>query len=79
MEWIRIEDKLPEKGIPCLLYISYPKETMFNCRADPMKRCFSVIGGLRWDNKFISYDDQYSEVGLKYISHWMPLPDKPKD
>lgn len=79
MDWIRVEDQLPEKGVVCLLYITYPKGTSFNCRADPLPRNFIQIGGLRWDGKFISYDDQYSEVGLKYVTHWMPLPEKPKD
>jgi hypothetical protein len=78
MRWIKIEDELPPIGKVCLLYQTYPPETMFNLRADPLVRNFTLIGGLTWNGKFVSYHDQHSAEGLKYISHWMELPEKPK-
>ena len=79
MDWISVKDKEPPKGKIYLLYQTYPPETMFNCRANPLNdRCFIHIGGLRYDGKFISYYDQRSSEGLKYISHWMPLPKPPE-
>jgi len=77
MEWIKIEDRLPKVGELCLLYQTYPDGTMFNCRADPLPRCFIYVGGLRYNGMFISKEDQYSEKGLKFITHWMPLPNTP--
>ena len=79
MEWISVEDQLPEIGHVCILYQTYPKTTMFNCRANPLRRNFTIIGGLRYNGKFIAYHDQYNNNGLEHITHWMPLPDPPKD
>jgi hypothetical protein len=79
MKWISVEEKLPEMGKVVILYQTYPKGTAFNCRADPLPRNFTHIGGLRYNGKFISYEDQYSDEGLKYITHWMPLPSPPKE
>jgi hypothetical protein len=78
-EWISVKENLPPIGKVCLLYQTYPKGTMFNLRADPLSRNFIIIGGLRYNGKFISYEDQYSEKGLEHITHWMPLPEAPKD
>lgn len=77
MEWIKIDDQLPSKGEVVLLYQKWPPETMFNCRADPLQRNFTHLGGLRYDGLFIDYQNQYGEP-LKYISHWAKLPEKPK-
>ncbi len=74
-EWISIKDELPPMGIPCLLYKTYPEGTIFNCRADPLRKCAYVLGGLVWGGDFVSYEDQHTK--LKYISHWMPLPKPP--
>lgn len=79
MNWIKVEDELPEIGKTCLLLQTYPKETMFNCRADPLSRCFMRIGGLQYEGKFISYEDQHSNRNIKHVSHWMHLPEAPKD
>lgn len=76
--WISVKDKLPEIGSVVLLYQHYPKETMFNCRADPLEMTFVRIGGLRYDNLFVDYQNMYGEP-LKYINYWMPLPQSPKE
>ena len=78
MNWIKVEDRLPEKGKVVLLYRTWPPGTMFNCRADPLPRNFTLIGGLRYHNSFIEYQNQYGEA-LKHITHWMPLPDAPNE
>jgi hypothetical protein len=78
MKWIKVSDQMPPKGKVVLLYQSWPPDTMFNCRADPLPRNFTRLGGLRYDGLFIDYQNQYGEP-LKYISHWMPLPDKPNE
>jgi len=79
MEWINIEDKMPEIGKPCLLYQTYPRGTMFNLRADPLQRTNIRMGGMNWEKKFITYENQYGENYLKYVTHWMPLPLSPTE
>lgn len=78
-EWISIKDEMPRMGEPVLLIQTFPSKTMFNLRADPLGKCFYLVGGLRYDGKFVSFDNQYSEMGIGHISHWMPLPELPKD
>lgn len=79
MKWISVEKEKPPIGKVCLLYITYPEGTRFNCRAYPLQITFYRLGGLRWNDQYISYEDQYLEEGLKYVSHWMPLPEPPKE
>lgn len=76
--WISIEDRLPLKGKVCLLYQTFPANTIWNCRADPFPRQHIRIGGLRYNGIFVSYEDQYSDEGLKHVTHWMSLPTPPK-
>jgi hypothetical protein len=71
MDWIKVEDQLPPIGKPVLLKLTYPKGTIFNCRADPLHRSMIRWGGMRYNDIFISYEDQYNE--LEYVSHWMEI------
>lgn len=77
MKWISVKDRLPEIGIPCLLYETYPEGAMFNLLARPLQKTFFRLGGMNWEKKFITYENQ--DCYLKYVSHWMPLPNKPND
>ncbi len=74
--WIDVRNGLPPIGLPCLLYITYPPDTMFNCLAYPLQRQFQMIGGLQYGGQWISYEDQYGEP-LKHVSHWTSLPKPP--
>lgn len=77
-QWISVKYKRPAIGEVCLLYQTYPAATMFNCRADPLVGiCFMRIGGLIYDGRFVSYENQYIDEELKHVSHWMSLPDPP--
>jgi hypothetical protein len=78
MEWISVEDRLPNIGETCLLYITYPKGTMFNCRADPLDRTNVEIGGRIHNGKFTSLLTQFSGKEIEHVSHWMPLPKPPE-
>lgn len=63
-EWISMKDELPEKGVKVLLYTRYG---------------YQAIGA-----RSRSFYDEYSMVGhpamrTTEISHWMPLPEPPKE
>lgn len=77
MPWISLEVEMPKVGQSCLLYQTFPPETMFNCRADPLSRTFIQLGGLTWDGLYKSYYAQWGDKGLEHVTHWMPLPEKP--
>ena len=78
-KWISVKEKLPAIGETCLLHITYPEGTMFNCRADHLERTNIVIGGLLYNGQFTSIEDQFKYDELKYVSHWMPLPKPPEE
>jgi len=77
--WVKCSEHPPQKGAIYLLYQTFPEGTMFNLRANPLKRTEIHIGGLRCDGKFVSIYDQFSEEGIKHITHYMPLPESPKE
>lgn len=76
-EWIDINEELPPEGIACLLYETYPEGTTFNLLARPLQRTAVHLGGMNWQKKFITYENQ--DRYLKYVTHWMPLPEPPKE
>ena len=82
MEWIDIEKEKPPIGKTCLLYITYPEGTRFNCLAYPLQRQNIRIGGRNWEEKWVSYEKQrpiYDCEYIKYVSHWAELPEGPKE
>jgi hypothetical protein len=70
MEWISVNDRLPEKdgnsSIMCLVYDTWhhivcrPYNEHHNC----------------WDDE--DMDDYYTDAVGGNITHWMPLPEPPK-
>lgn len=63
-KWIPVSERLPDKKGPVLM-LSNRLETVPTCAA---------AGYELW------YWDEYSaqDVGLRHITHWMPLPDEPE-
>jgi uncharacterized protein DUF551 len=79
MEWISVEDRLPEKHKPVLCFVTSsgrkkpPPEYMkdgpifVGTRGDYYSDSWSSVYG----DGYIPFDDDE-------ISHWMPLPEPPK-
>lgn len=63
MEWISVEDRLPEDGQYVHVYLSYGKQATCVFFADRN----SFVDSLRF---------QHSNGG---VTHWMPLPEPPKN
>lgn len=65
MEWIKVKDKLPEyKKIVILYGEKYSQEPF--------------VGYLRKDGQFRDIEIEDHEIKGE-ITHWMPLPEIPKD
>ncbi len=70
MEWIKIEDRKPPNSVYILvaLYDSRPKVEMHFIRI-----------AFRLNEQWYDDHDQDSILGkCQYVTHWMPLPDKPE-
>jgi len=66
MEWISVKDGLPESGFNVLTYNgNYVHEGYFAYNKNKPRRNIFYISGSK-----IESDD---------ITHWMPLPEPPKD
>ncbi len=65
MDWISVEDKLPEviidKNGRCNCVLIYKKDG-FDCGSD-----------------FQVWNTEYFNINPFEITHWMPLPDPPKE
>jgi hypothetical protein len=68
-KWISVKERLPEDGIEVLFYSS---KTQMNC-------CF--VGYRAQENEYL--DPEGNGLILreieKYYTHWMPLPEPPKE
>ena len=79
-EWISVEDRLPEKDGAYLVTIEY-----FGKRQGIDIRSFAKDGETinEYDlagKKYVWYfwDNEYGYVSTNSVTHWMPLPEKPK-
>ncbi len=68
MDWIKVTDRLPETGEECLVaFHSLPEKLGF-------WQCYSLSTFI--ENKFHSWE--LNKV-INHPTHWMPLPESPKD
>ena len=69
MEWIRVEDELPETDVDVLV--------MFGKNEPP---CQGVMMGHRsYRSRDWVIRNSYGSTTTTKITHWMPLPDPPKE
>lgn len=69
MEWISVEDRLPEEKHEVIIYYTW------------LTNQNSYIGIAFVDsslNKWFS-DDGKTTFKMKEVTHWMPLPNQPKE
>jgi hypothetical protein len=64
MEWISVNDRLPEKNMRCMIYGRYTKD----CPMDVMEGMY-----FKKQMRFMS-----NMIYSKNVTHWMPLPEPPK-
>lgn len=70
MEWISVKDRLPDKACYCFVYDDLP-------RAEYYAKYNKKDGFYYFENEEGDYVP-YKETNAK-VTHWMPLPEPPKD
>ncbi|HAV4862185.1 DUF551 domain-containing protein [Acinetobacter baumannii] len=68
MEWISVDEQLPELDVLVLIFNPFTFETMHTAK-------LAELDGEYW--WFFESDDEY--LRPLYTSHWMPLPEPPKN
>lgn len=72
-EWISVKDRLPESGVPVLVtFVGYTDNKLHSdgvARWEPDLNGYN--GGWEWT---LDFSDATVE-----ITHWMPLPEPPKE
>jgi len=66
MEWIKIEDKLPEKGFGW--YLVFSQNVIF-------KAWYNKDSIGKWYHEGVYW--QPTNIVVRKPTHWMPLPEKP--
>lgn len=78
-EWISVEDKLPESG----RYLVFQKSVISSghCAFATFTQCYSGLLGDPMNGKqlWYKYDGEYGDYEVTNVTHWMPLPEAPKE
>jgi hypothetical protein len=65
--WISVKDRLPEEDVTVLAFINYSIDDA---------KLLRVVSGAYRGRLWLCGQDIYSE---RFITHWMPLPEPPKE
>jgi hypothetical protein len=71
MEWIDVNDRLPDPYVNVVVFNPYEKDVNEQVTVDHM------FVGL--DNKLYFDWNSDPDTGELLVTHWMPLPEKPKN
>lgn len=72
MEWISVKDRLPENGEPVLIKELFEEEIQIA----------SYVEDFGWTEQTVNHicnGNAYCEFTVFNVTHWMPLPQSPKD
>lgn len=71
MNWISVKDRLPELNTDCLIYLSRATVYIQMVKFEDYHKDL----GIGW------YSEEYGFWKFDYpsITHWMPLPERPKE
>lgn len=80
-KWIPVTERLPDKDGKYLVHKnifgdSYVSAIWF---AKDGRKVSRYDFENRWENVWYEYDSEYGYVAIDSVTHWMPLPEPPKD
>jgi hypothetical protein len=78
-QWISVEERLPENG----RYLVFQKSFISGgyCDFATFTQCYSGLLGDPMNGKqlWYEYDGEYGDYEVTNVTHWMPLPEAPKE
>ena len=80
-EWIPVTERLPEKDGSYLCFSQYCGSGWCAVRsfAKDGRKKDEYDFQRRWKNVWYDYDSEYGYCVIDSITHWMPLPEPPKE
>ena len=81
VKWISVKDRLPEEdGV----YLVFQKHTYGTCIAvlrfaKDARKVDKYDFHRGWKNVWYRYDSEWGHITIDDVTHWMPLPDPPKE
>ncbi len=71
MDWIRCSDRLPEECVDVLVYRKHN---------NPISAFLIIdVEGEHLEWRVNDWDESEQALSLSFVTHWMPLPEPPKD
>ncbi len=80
-EWIPVTERLPEEDGSYLCFSQYCGSSWCAVRgfAKDGRKKDEYDFQRRWKNVWYDYDSEYGYCVIDSITHWMPLPEPPKE
>ena len=81
LRWIPVTERLPEKDGSYLCFSQYCGSGWCSVRgfARDGRKKDEYDFQRRWKNVWYDYDSEYGYCVIDSITHWMPLPEPPKE
>ena len=77
-EWISVKNRLPDGYDDVLVYVVEHRSWWDDEYVEPGKK-ISTLKHDTYSYMAIQYLDKYEDISRTNITHWMPLPEPPKE
>jgi hypothetical protein len=80
-KWIPVSERLPDKDgtYICFNRGAYGKWTQAVRFTKDARKFDEYTFKNKWKNQWLMYDSEYGYYAVDSITHWMPLPNPPKE
>ena len=80
-DWISVEERLPDKDGQ---YLSFREDGQYRwidliSFSKDARKVDKYDFSREWENVWYKYDSEYGHITLDCVTHWMPLPQPPKE
>jgi hypothetical protein len=78
-KWISVEERLPEDKCECLVYVK-PHSAKAYVKVSWFYPCYDGSDpDMKGRKLWTGYDSDWGMYELRNVTHWMPLPEAPKE
>ena len=79
-EWISVDDRLPDKKGAFLVYVKTKNKWGGYIKTTWFTTCYEGVEDHMQGKKiWYDYDSDFGDYEVRNVTHWMPLPDPPKE